>query len=78
MFWLIGVWFLPERLLILKYFRGYIVAGVVITLFGSYVHEKGSGILRRIGKAFLGIGFGVIGAFFALCFYVAISFTFFK
>lgn len=78
LFWLVGVWLLPERHLVLENFRGYIAVGFVLTLFGAYVHESGHGVVRGIGKGLLGSGFGAVGAFFAMCFYLVMSFTFYK
>jgi hypothetical protein len=78
LFWVIGVWLLPDRQLVLKNFRGYMAIGFMLTLVGAYVYERGSGIVKNAGKSLLGAGFGCIGAFFALCFYLVISLTFLK
>lgn len=70
LFWLVGVWFLPEKTLILKYFRGYMAVGVVIMTLGAYIYEKPGVISKKMGAWTLAVGFGCGGAFFALGFYL--------
>jgi hypothetical protein len=70
LFWLVGVWFLPEKALILKYFRGYIALAFCTTLLGAFIFEKSGAITKKIGLLFLSLGFGFIGAFFAMCSYL--------
>ncbi|MDB5998085.1 MAG: hypothetical protein JWP42_5221 [Pseudomonas sp.] len=70
LFWLVGVWLLPERTLILKYFRGYMSVGVVTMFLGAYMYEKRGPITKKIGAWILAVGFACAGAFFALGFYL--------
>lgn len=78
LFWLVGVWFLPERALILKYFRGYIGIGFAAMLTGMYVSEQKSKLAKIAGALLTMLGFAFFGAFCALCFYLAVSAVFIK
>ncbi len=73
LFWLIGVWLLPEKILILKYLRVYMSVAAVIMLLGAYMYEKSDSITKKIGACIFAAGFGCAGAFFALGFYLFFS-----
>ena len=73
LFCLLGVWLLPGKGLILKYFRAYIAAGFFPSLIGAYFYEKSGSTKKMFGVFFIAIGFCFWGAFFALCIYLPFS-----
>lgn len=70
LFWLVGVWFLPEKTLILKHLRGYMSLSAVIMFVGAYMYQKSGFITKKVGAWIFAVGFGCAGAFFALGFYL--------
>jgi len=73
LFWLVGVWLLPEKATVLKNFRVYMAAGVVPITIGAYVYEKLSVKTKKIGSWITAFGFCCAGAFFAMSFYLFVS-----
>jgi len=71
-FWLVVVWLLPERAILLKKMRVYMAAGIVPMTIGAWMYQK-SGATKKVGAWISALGFGCGGACFALGFYLFFS-----
>lgn len=70
LFWLVGVWLLPERSVALKYFRGWLIPPFLLTLFGRLMIDKFNPRFQIAGDIVFGLGLVALGAFFGFCSYL--------
>jgi len=70
LFWMVGVWLLPEKAIVLSNYRLYMLIGVVPMTLGAYMYESPGSKTRKVGSWIFAFGFGCAGAFFAMNIYL--------
>jgi len=68
-FWMVGVWLLPEKAIVLHNYRLYMSICVVPMSLGAYMFQK-TGLTKKIGAWIFAVGMGCLGAFLAMSFYL--------
>jgi hypothetical protein len=69
LFWMVGVWLLPEKAIVLHNYRLYMSICVVPMSLGAYMFQK-TGLTKKIGAWIFAVGMGCLGAFLAMSFYL--------
>jgi hypothetical protein len=69
LFFVVLVWFLPERAEVLAHFRAYMLPAIIFGLMGRVMYRYGERSAERVGKFLLGIAYLSCGAFIGLFIY---------
>lgn len=73
LFFVVLVWFLPERAEVLAHFRAYMLPAIIFGLMGKLMYRKSGGSAEKIGKLLLGIAYVCCGAFIRLFIYTFLT-----
>lgn len=69
LFFVLLVWFLPERGEVIAHFRLYMLPVIFFGLTGKIAYDRGQGTAERAGKCLMAVAYLCCGAFIGLFIY---------
>lgn len=73
LFFLVLIWFLPERAQVIAHFRAYMLPVIFFGATGSIVYRQGKGSAEKAGKCLMAMAYLSCGAFFGLFIYTFLT-----
>ncbi|MEN5027846.1 hypothetical protein [Pseudomonas sp. Ps21-P2] len=73
LFFLVLIWFLPERAQVIAHFRAYMLPVIFFGATGSIVYREGKGSAEKAGKCLMAMAYLSSGAFLGLFIYTFLT-----